>query len=78
MPPAMWWRAHPASGQSESPGTWSRTAAAFDRTNGERSVPFVRVERQGKTTAFPRSEACDAAGNVVARASGIWAVRAPP
>lgn len=36
------------------------------------------VERQGRTTAFPRSEAKDAAGNVVARASGIWAIRPAP
>lgn len=35
------------------------------------------VERRGGTTAFPRSEARDANGNVVARASGIWAIRAP-
>ncbi|MFA5860987.1 MAG: PaaI family thioesterase [Candidatus Thermoplasmatota archaeon] len=33
------------------------------------------VERRGQTTAFPRSVAHDAEGNVVARASGIWAIR---
>lgn len=34
-----------------------------------------RVARRGRTTAFPSSELFDADGNLVARASGVWAIR---
>jgi uncharacterized protein (TIGR00369 family) len=40
-----------------------------------RLVARAWVDRRGRTTAFPRSELRDAEGNVVARASGVWAIR---
>jgi uncharacterized protein (TIGR00369 family) len=33
------------------------------------------VDRRGRTMAFPRAEARDATGQVVARATGTWAIR---
>ena len=33
------------------------------------------IERRGRTTAFPRAEVRDAGGNVIARASGVWAIQ---
>lgn len=35
------------------------------------------VERRGRTTAFPRAELRDASDALVARAGGVWAIRAP-
>lgn len=40
-----------------------------------RLVARAWVDRRGRTTAFPRSELRDGEGNVVARASGVWAIR---
>lgn len=34
-----------------------------------------RVDRRGRTAAFASGELLDPAGNVVARATGIWAIR---
>jgi uncharacterized protein (TIGR00369 family) len=34
-----------------------------------------RVDRRGKLTAFPSGEIVGASGDVVARATGVWAVR---
>jgi uncharacterized protein (TIGR00369 family) len=42
---------------------------------GARLVARGWVERRGRTMAFPRGELRDAEGNVVARASGIWAIQ---
>lgn len=33
------------------------------------------VERRGRTTAFPRGELRNAKGELVARATGVWAIR---
>lgn len=41
-----------------------------------RLVAKAWVERRGRTMAFPRSELRDADGNLVARAGGVWAIRA--
>ncbi|HVL49072.1 MAG TPA: PaaI family thioesterase [Candidatus Thermoplasmatota archaeon] len=40
-----------------------------------RLVARGRVERRGKLTAFPVGELRDASGEVVARATGVWAIR---
>lgn len=40
-----------------------------------RLVARAWVDRRGRTMAFPRSELRDAEGSVVARASGVWAIR---
>jgi acyl-coenzyme A thioesterase PaaI-like protein len=47
--------------------------------SGGRLVARGWVERRGRSVAFPRGELRDREGNVVARASGLWAVqkRAP-
>ena len=34
-----------------------------------------RVDRRGKTAAFASGELLDASGNLLARATGIWAIR---
>ena len=33
------------------------------------------IERRGRTMAFPRAEVRDGGGNVIARASGVWAIQ---
>lgn len=40
-----------------------------------RLVARGRVSRRGRGMAFPASELVDASGEVVARASGVWAIR---
>lgn len=40
-----------------------------------RLVARAWVDREGRTTAFPRGEVRDAAGTLVARATGVWAIR---
>lgn len=42
---------------------------------GETLVARARVDRRGKLAAFPSGEVLDARGEVVARATGVWAVR---
>lgn len=43
---------------------------------GERLVATARVDRRGKLAAFPSGEVRNEAGEVLARATGVWAVRA--
>lgn len=40
-----------------------------------RLVARARLERRGKTMAFPQGELLDAEGGIVARATGVWAIR---
>lgn len=40
-----------------------------------RLVARARLERRGKTMAFPVGELVDAEGKLVARATGVWAIR---
>lgn len=42
---------------------------------GERLEARARVDRRGKLAAFPSGEVRNAAGDVLARATGVWAVR---
>lgn len=42
---------------------------------GERLVARARVDRRGKLAAFPSGEVVGAQGEVIARATGVWAVR---
>ncbi|HET6404692.1 MAG TPA: PaaI family thioesterase [Candidatus Thermoplasmatota archaeon] len=42
---------------------------------GDRLVARARVDRRGKLAAFPSGEVRDPAGEVLARATGVWAVR---
>jgi uncharacterized protein (TIGR00369 family) len=42
---------------------------------GERLVARGRVDRRGKLAAFPSGEILDENGEVLARATGVWAVR---
>ena len=42
---------------------------------GERLVARARVDRRGKLAAFPSGEVVGAAGEVLARATGVWAIR---
>ena len=42
-----------------------------------RLVARGTVSRRGRGMAFPSSELVDASGEVVARASGVWAIRRP-
>ena len=37
-----------------------------------------RLERRGRTMAFPVGELYDAEGRLVARATGVWAIRGEP
>lgn len=42
---------------------------------GERLVARARVDRRGKLAAFPSGEVRNEAGDVLARATGVWAIR---
>lgn len=42
---------------------------------GERLTARGRVERRGKLAAFPTGEVLGESGEVLARASGVWAIR---
>jgi len=42
---------------------------------GERLVARARVDRRGKLAAFPSGEIVGESGEVLARATGVWAVR---
>lgn len=42
---------------------------------GERLEARARVDRRGKLAAFPSGEVRNAGGEVLARATGVWAVR---
>jgi uncharacterized protein (TIGR00369 family) len=42
---------------------------------GETLTARARVDRRGKLAAFPSGEVVDEKGEVVARASGVWAIR---
>ena len=42
---------------------------------GEKLTARARVDRRGKLAAFPSGEVRNAAGDVLARATGVWAVR---
>lgn len=42
---------------------------------GSRLVARARVERRGRLAAYPAGEVVDESGEVLARASGVWAVR---
>lgn len=42
---------------------------------GERLTIRARVDRRGKLAAFPSGEVRGEAGDVLARATGVWAVR---
>lgn len=44
-------------------------------TPGGRLVARGRVDRRGKLAAFPSGEVRDEKGEVVARATGVWAIR---
>ena len=42
---------------------------------GEKLVARARVDRRGKLAAFPSGEVLDEKGEVLARATGVWAIR---
>lgn len=42
---------------------------------GEKLVATARVERRGQLAAFPSGEVCNEEGEVLARATGVWAIR---
>lgn len=42
---------------------------------GEMLTARARVDRRGRLAAFPSGEVVDEHGDIVARASGVWAVR---
>ena len=42
---------------------------------GERLVAMARVDRRGNLAAFPSGEIVGASGEVLARATGVWAIR---
>ena len=42
---------------------------------GARLVARARVDRRGKLAAFPSGEVVDEEGTVLARATGVWAIR---
>lgn len=42
---------------------------------GSKLVARARVDRRGKLAAFPSGEVVDEKGEVLARATGVWAVR---
>lgn len=42
---------------------------------GERLVATGRVDRRGKLAAFPSGEVRGESGEVLARATGVWAIR---
>lgn len=42
---------------------------------GTRIVAVARVDRRGRLAAFPSGEILDDDGTVLARATGVWAVR---
>jgi uncharacterized protein (TIGR00369 family) len=42
---------------------------------GERLVARARVDRRGRLAAFPSGEVRGEAGEVLARATGVWAIR---
>lgn len=61
-------------------GEWTATQSLttdFLRpaTPGERLVARARVDRRGKLAAFPSGEVRNAKGEVLARATGVWAIR---
>lgn len=60
-------------------GEWCATQSLstdFMRPVSEGRLRAVgRVDRRGSTAAYPSGEVRDEDGNVVARASGVWAVR---
>lgn len=42
---------------------------------GERLIARARVDRRGKLAAFPSGEIRNESGEVLARATGVWAIR---
>lgn len=42
---------------------------------GARLVARARVDRRGRLAAFPSGEVLDESGEVLARATGVWAIR---
>jgi uncharacterized protein (TIGR00369 family) len=61
-------------------GEWCATQALttdFLRpaTPGATLVARARVDRRGKLAAFPSGEVADESGEIVARATGVWAIR---
>lgn len=42
---------------------------------GERLIATARVDRRGKLAAFPSGEVRNDEGEVLARATGVWAIR---
>lgn len=62
-------------GEGETCATVSMTIDFMRATKAGRLVARGRVGRRGRTMAFPSSELLDEKGDVVARASGVWAIR---
>ncbi len=61
--------------EGETCATASMTIDFMRPAKVGRLVARGRVTRRGRTMAFPSSELVDSAGEVVARASGVWAIR---
>lgn len=63
----------------EEAGEWCATQSLttdFMRPASEGRLTAVgRVDRRGSSSAYPSGEVRDEEGNVVARATGVWAVR---
>jgi uncharacterized protein (TIGR00369 family) len=61
------------------PGEWTATQSLttdFLRPTSAGSLRAIgRVDRRGKLTAFTSGRVVDAEGSLVARASGLWAIR---
>lgn len=62
-------------GEGETCATASMTIDFMRPARAGRLVARGRVGRRGRTMAFPSSELVDEKGEVVARASGVWAIR---
>jgi uncharacterized protein (TIGR00369 family) len=62
-----------------TPGQWIASASIttdfLAAAKEGRLVARGWVERRGKLSAFPRGELRDSTGALVARASGVWAIR---
>ncbi|HUR69644.1 MAG TPA: PaaI family thioesterase [Candidatus Thermoplasmatota archaeon] len=59
----------------ETTASVSITTDFLRAVTGGRLVARARLERRGRTMAFPVGELVDEEGRVVARATGVWVIR---
>ena len=63
--------------EGETCATASMTIDFMRPAKAGRLVARGKVARRGRSVAFPSAELVDGNGEVVARASGVWAIRRP-